>query len=70
LNLLVLGVVVVSLLKIVSYVHTMRNIRFIVKRISEVDGKKVPITEFFKDTEISERVFYIENEKNLEVLRH
>lgn len=55
-NLIVLGVDTVVLLKLVSYAHTLRNIRYVVERIQEVGGKKLPLSDFFKDSEITARV--------------
>lgn len=40
-------------MKLVSYSHTMRSIRHVIERIREVDGKKIPLSEFFKESEIT-----------------
>jgi hypothetical protein len=56
LNLILLGLILITLLKLVSYAHTMRNIRFYIERVRQVDGKKVPLSEFFKESEITEKV--------------
>ena len=53
-----LGGVVITLLKIISYAHTMRNIKSVSKMVKKLDGKKVPVSDFFNDTEISEKVEY------------
>lgn len=58
-NLLMLGGVVITVLKIISFAHTMRNIKSIINVIKKLDGKKVPISDFFNETDISGKVEFL-----------
>jgi hypothetical protein len=57
-NVFLLGIDMILLLKLISYAHTLRNIKYVVERIREVGGKKIPVTEFFKENEITQRVHF------------
>jgi diacylglycerol O-acyltransferase-1 len=59
------------MLKLISYAHVMRTIRYAVERIKSLEGKKVPLNDFFKESEVSTEVFFypIYNVKNLEIIK-